>query len=302
MNISLTFRLEKDDSYYSLLVESKYTDNDNVNFKYNISYGGKLYSKEIFNIDKNDANRLFSDFKNLILNNIKHLNPIIENEQPQYKRGKNLYYKIDLLFQNNENIFPKLNVENLFKSIVSFLKNRNIKLYEDSPEELIRLREIIISFNDNLEINIKKSVNEKNLETQITYINNISDKFIYKINIYIKTEESKRVFMSIIYKSNYYEDIFDDIFENYDNYLNAMEYIIFDRFLDKTINPIIKNIDKIRKAISEYGFYEALTVIDELSKLSSENYKEEIKNELYQNLNSVLNEGFKLIINYFIGC
>ena len=154
--ISLNINLENYYSSYTFLVESKYTNDDNVNFEYYINYGGKLYSKEIFNIDKNDADRLFSDFKNLILNNVKHLNPIIENEQPQWKKEEFLYYNINLLFQNNENIFPKLNVEDLFKSIVSFLKNRNIKLDEKSPEELIKLREIKISFNDNLEINIKK--------------------------------------------------------------------------------------------------------------------------------------------------
>ena len=139
--LSLKFEIEglSNVSYY-FTVESNYTDKNNVSFEFHEEYDGYTYSKynfNIFNMDESQANQLFSDIGKAIIKNVKHLNPIKKQEQKKYDKDKKyIKYKIDLLFKDSENIYTKLNLEKIFNSIVSSLKDKYMNLKEKPLDEL----------------------------------------------------------------------------------------------------------------------------------------------------------------------
>ena len=86
---------------------------------------------------------------------------------------------------------------------------------------------------------------------------------------------------------------YSDEIKNYYYYLEFIEFLKPDKFLDLIINSVIQYENDIRKAINEYGFYEAQIVID---KLINENYNKDIINEWTKGLISKLENYLKIQI------
>jgi len=281
---------------YALIVESKYTIN-NINFEYYIIYEGRIYNEEIFSIKEKEAKELLLDIGKSIINNIKNLNPIIMQDKIyvdiQYD-SIIFKYNIELIFQDSENVFPKLNLEDIFKSYVSVLKNRNTILEEKPLKELMGERKTTISFNDeNLKIEINKYTRNSDLYTVFTYNHNISDEFEYEITFYITNNSAEISSFNI--NSDYYE-----LFNNYNNYLEFIELLINSyNLLDRIINIIAQNESLIKKIISEYNFNETLIHIE---GFINGNYNEEIKRSITQKLISEFEFDLAEFIKEYINC
>jgi len=285
-NFKLEDTPEKEASY-SFTVKSEYT-NDNISFKYSVKYNRIFYSKnitKIFGIKENEANKIYTDIKNSIIKNIENLNPIVKQETPIFDTGLTFGYKIDLSFNDNENVFSKINLENLLNSIISVFKNRNIDIeMEEKPlNELTNEKEITILLNNkDLEIKINKTEDGK-LDASISY-----DKIDYKINLSFEKEDSYKLYI------DYFIIIYGNIFNNYYRYLDFLENIKNpNRFFDKIINPIFQNESIIRENIKVYGFNEALEIIDKLEyfdrvitrKLIEKfNWENEFKSDIIRNI------------------
>jgi len=140
--LSLAFDLYKNNkgNYYVFYLESNYT-NKNISFEYSVEYQGNIYNEEdIFNMDKDDVNELLSEIGNTIIYDIVdlNLNPKIEYEDFDYEKENYLKYEITLLFNDSENVYPKINLEDIFNSIISIFEERNVELENKSLEEIFR--------------------------------------------------------------------------------------------------------------------------------------------------------------------
>jgi len=286
--LSLEIELEKynKEAEYFFNVISEYT-NKNISFEYYAYYKGDIYNKNIFYMSNYQANQLFLDIEKSIINNIKNLNPIIKEKQSNYNKNDILYYKIDLLFNDTENVYPKLNIEKIFNSIISILKNRNIKLEEKHMNELNTTKRIKILLNNKkLKVEIEKKYN--NLNAIINYNGNVSNKFKYGIQIEISIGETDNVsvkeYNSFTNDNNVYE-----MFDNYKDYFGYIELLNSNKILDNIINPIIQNKNVIEKTIKEYDFKDALIVID---RLTNGYYNNNIINYIERTL-------FNYLISYF---
>jgi len=297
--LSLKIKLEEygrvKGAYY-FGVGSKYYYENNIDVEYYLLYHNNIYRLgNFFYMDENQANQLFLDIEKSIIDSIKSLNPIIKEKIQNYKslrktREPELDYKIIMSFDDSENIFPKLNPEEIFKPIISILKDRNVEITNLSEY----IKRITISLKDkNLQIEIEKSLGE--LYTDITYNNKIDDKSIYEITLKTKIGETNNMVIREIETHMPY-----DLFKEYNHYLEFIESLKPDKFLDLIINPIIQYENDIRKAINEYEFYDALKSMD---VLVNRNYNEdEIKNLWYNISNSKLKSIIYNITKYHIEC
>jgi len=266
--------------YYIFSANSKYTNENNIDFEFYIKYEGKIYSGSYFFANENEAKKLIPDIRNSIIDNIKNLNSIIKQEKTDYNKTNSyidLIYKIDLLLQDSENIFTELNLENIFNPIISILKSWDVKLEEKPLEELIKERKIKISLNDdNLKIEIEKVIDYiSKLSTYITYNNVVSDNLNYEIKLGIIIENNFK-YGDINFKIN---SNYSNIFNNYEEYFELMEFLSPKRILNRLINPIIQNKNDIEKAINKFKFNDALTIINELYNGVYNNYIINLLNE-----------------------
>jgi len=195
-----------------------------------------------------------------------------------------------MLFDDSENVFPKLNPEEIFKPVISILKYRGVEI----PNLNEWIKRITISLKDkNLQIEIEKSLGKSH--TNITYNNKIDDKSSYEIKLKTKIGESNNMVISKIETNIPY-----DFSKKYNYYLEFIESLNPNKFLGLIINPVIQYENDIRKAINEYGFYDALKSMD---VLVNKNYNEdEIKNLWYQISNSKLKSILYDITKYHIEC
>jgi len=273
--IRIRLLLNKKDSSYIFTIGNSYTTENNIKFEYYERYSKNVYGKDIYHINKNEANQLVSDIKNSIIQNFKDLNATVKQVEAEYKKGSYFLYNIVLLIQDSENIFQKLKpyIENVFNSIALVLKNKNVELDGKPLSESINYKKIIISLNDgNLKVDIQKEKYKDDVKTEITYNNKNYD-------ILLRIDIGKTNYINVISMNvNFYH-----IFSNYNNYLEFIEDIKNPNLIsDKIINPIVINKNEIENAINEYKFYEALIPIDELAKKT---YNEQITNEIINNFN-----------------
>jgi len=287
--ISLKFKIEKQlDSFtYNFYVNSKYTNENNISFEYNALYDGVVNNGDTLNIDENLAKDLLLDIENSIINNIKNLNPIIDKKEKETKIDYLQYY-IRLLFNESKNVYPKLNLENIFNSIISILKDRNIELENKSLDDLIKERKITISKGNQTRFYmdiIKNKYDDYDLKTIIYYNDRVSETLGYNVKLSIEIGKVNKVEIN---KFSDYSDYYR-IFDNYNYYLEFIEILKPDKFLDLIINPVILN--ETKKTINEYGFHDALKSIDMLV-----NKDAIVINEIKS---SIIGEIFKNIINYF---
>jgi len=304
--LSFTFELEKYDegSSYKFIVNSKYYNyENNISSEFYAEYKGRVYSDNIFNIKNNDAYELLSNIGKSIIYNIKNLNPIIKEDGTIYNEGWKLIHKIDLLFQDNENAFTKINLEDIFYSIVSILKDSKVELEEKLLDDLIEEKRLTISLNnENIKIDIYRNFGFNNsLYAYITYYNKkVSKKIGYNIELYINIENNNTAEITKFDGHfNYYE-----IFKYYKDFLEYIELLNPNKILNRIINSVIKSKNLIKKSITEYKFYETLMLID---KFINGDYNNKIKKELenserYQNLISHLELNLKDVLKNNIEC
>jgi len=275
--------------YVNKYLESKTINGNNISFEYSATYYGDIYNKDIFNIDRSEANKILSDIESLIIDIIKNLNlnPTIKYKEPHYHKDYSkktvLSYKISLSFDDSENIISKSNIENIFNSIISILKNRNVDLEYKPLNELINSRKIEILINENLKIKIEED--KKDILTHITYNDRINEKFTYKIEAEFRIGKPDSVIV------NPYISYFNYFYAN-NNYNNYLDLINPKNILNKIINLIIQSKSDIEKVINEYGFNEALKSID---VLVNRNYKEDEIKKIESKLES---QWFQKLIPY----
>jgi len=311
--LTLIFELSNyynEGSSYSFYLENKYTDENNVSYDYSITYEGKFYNIYIFLADENNGWNFLSDIEKLIKNKIKNLNPIVNDTIIEFNKGVNLKYGMELLFQDRENIFPKIkaNLEDIFNSIISILKSKNAILEEKPLDELIKKRYISFTLNNE---NLKMEIFElfkiiNNLTITINYKGRLGDRYIYEFNSTIKMGESEETEINR-FSINSNKINYSIIFNNYNDYLEFMIVLNPKILLDRIKNHIIKSKSKIEKKVNEYGFNYALTIIDEfikgkyderiINKLKEEEWVQNLIQNLIQSLNKNLKDNIINKIN-----